>query len=139
MIKKVKNNELWTYVISDLNDEEIVGTFYKKELQKRNQKEFRVEKVIKRKGIEIELCWFKNCFKCWYIRFYGKKTYLGNLKFNVDKLDIDKLKNVQSNLTSLKSKVNKLVPTPVNLGKLSDLVKSDVAKKDVYNAQIKNI
>ena len=68
-----------------------------------------------------------------------KKTYLGNLKFNVDKLDIDKLKNVQSNLTSLKSKVNKLVPTPVNLGKLSDLVKSDVAKKDVYNAQIKNI
>ena len=35
--------------ISDLNVEEIVGMFYKKELEKTNQKEFRVEKVIKRK------------------------------------------------------------------------------------------
>ena len=39
----------WTYVISDLNGEEIVGTFYKKKLQLTNQKEFRVEKVIKKK------------------------------------------------------------------------------------------
>ena len=37
------------YVISDLKCEEIVGSFYEKELQKTNQKEFRVEKVIKRK------------------------------------------------------------------------------------------
>ena len=28
LIKKVKNTVLWTYVISDLKDEEIVGTFY---------------------------------------------------------------------------------------------------------------
>ena len=35
--------------ISDLKDEEIVGTIYEKQLQKANQKEFRVEKVIKRK------------------------------------------------------------------------------------------
>ena len=41
----------WTYVISDLNGQEIVGSFYEKELQKTNQKEFRIEKVIKRKGI----------------------------------------------------------------------------------------
>ena len=34
---------LWTYVISDLNGKEIVRTFYKKKLQKRNQKELRVE------------------------------------------------------------------------------------------------
>ena len=33
-----------TYAISDLKGEEIVGTFYKKKLQKTNQKEFRVEK-----------------------------------------------------------------------------------------------
>ena len=44
MIEKVKNNVLSTYVISDLNGEEIVGTFYKKELQKTNQTEFRIEK-----------------------------------------------------------------------------------------------
>ena len=29
-IKKVKNTARWTYVINDLNGEEIVGTFYKK-------------------------------------------------------------------------------------------------------------
>ena len=40
----------WTYAISDLNGEEHVGSFYEKELQKTNQKEFRIEKVIKRKG-----------------------------------------------------------------------------------------
>ena len=50
MIKKVKNTVPWTYVISDLKGKEVVGTFYKKELQKTNQKKFRVEKVIKRKG-----------------------------------------------------------------------------------------
>ena len=35
----------WTYVVS----EEIIGSFYEKELQKTNQKEFRIEKIIKRK------------------------------------------------------------------------------------------
>ena len=44
VIKKV-NTGPWTYSISDLNGEEIVGTFYKKELQKINQKELRVERL----------------------------------------------------------------------------------------------
>ena len=62
---------------------------------------------------------------------------LASLKSNVDKLDIDKLKNVPSNLSNLKSKVDKLdvdklVPVPVDLSKLSDLVKTNVVKKDVY-------
>ena len=39
----------WTYVISELNGEEVDGTFYGKKLQKKNETEFRVEKVIKRK------------------------------------------------------------------------------------------
>ena len=52
-IKTVKNTVLWTYVINDLNGEEITGTFYEKELQKGNQEEFRIEKVIKRKGNKI--------------------------------------------------------------------------------------
>ena len=47
VIKKVKNTVPWTYVISDLNGEEIVGTFDEKELQKIIQKEFRIEKVNK--------------------------------------------------------------------------------------------
>ena len=44
------------------------------------------------------------------------------MKSKVDKLDVDKL-----------------VPVPVDLSKLSDVVKNDVVKKDVYNAKIKNI
>ena len=43
----------WTYVISDLNREKTVGTLYGKELLKTNKKEFRVEKVIKRKGDKL--------------------------------------------------------------------------------------
>ena len=43
MIRKVKNTILWTYIISDINEEEIVGTSYEKRLQKTNQKEFRVD------------------------------------------------------------------------------------------------
>ena len=45
-LKKVKSTVPWTYVIGDLKSEEIVGTFYEKELWKTNQKEFRAEKVI---------------------------------------------------------------------------------------------
>ena len=46
---------LWTYVFSDLKGEEIVEIFYEKEFQKANQKQFRVEKVIKRKVINYML------------------------------------------------------------------------------------
>ena len=49
VIKKVKNTVPWTYVINDLNGEEITGTFYEKELQNTNQEEFRIKKVIRRK------------------------------------------------------------------------------------------
>ena len=59
-----------------------------------------------------------------------KKVDLANLKSNVDKLDIDKFKNVSSALSSLKSKVDeldvdKLVPVSVDLSKQSDVVKND--------------
>ena len=50
VIKKVKNTAPWKNVINDLNGDDIVGTFYEKELQKTNQKEFRIEKIIKKKG-----------------------------------------------------------------------------------------
>ena len=50
IVKKIKNTVPWTYVISDLNGEKVIGSFYEKELQKTNQKEFRIEKVTKRKG-----------------------------------------------------------------------------------------
>ena len=56
-IKKKKKYSTWTSVISDLNREEIVGSFYEKELQKTNQKEFRIEKVIKTKGNKLYVKW----------------------------------------------------------------------------------
>ena len=49
VIKNIKNTVPWTYVIYDLNGEEITGTFYEKELQKIDQQEFRIEKVVKKR------------------------------------------------------------------------------------------
>ena len=46
VIKKVKNTVPWTYVINYLNSEEIIGSFYEKELQKTNQKKVRIEKKL---------------------------------------------------------------------------------------------
>ena len=67
VFKKVKNDVPWTYVINDLNGEEIIGTFYEKELQKTNQEEFRIIKVIKRKGDKIYVKWkgYGNSFNSW--------------------------------------------------------------------------
>ena len=72
-----------------------------------------------------------------------KETDLVSLKFNADKLDIDKLKNVPSNLSNLKSKADKLNngklgTTPVDLSKLNDVVKYDVVEKYVNSSMIKN-
>ena len=38
VVSKIKNTVPWTYVVSDLNGEEITGSFYEKELQKTSQK-----------------------------------------------------------------------------------------------------
>ena len=67
VIKKVKNTVPWAYVINDLNGEEITGTFYEKELQKTNQEEFRIEKVIRRKGDKLYVKWkgYNNSFNSW--------------------------------------------------------------------------
>ena len=56
---------------------------------------------------------------------FALKTNLASLKTEVDKLDIDKL-----------------VPVPVDLSKLSDVVENHVVKKDVYDklvAKVNNI
>ena len=57
VIKKVKNTVPCTYVTNDLNDEEIIGTFYEKELQKTNQQEFRIEKIIQKRGDKLYVKW----------------------------------------------------------------------------------
>ena len=67
VIQKVKNTVPCTYVINDLNGEEIMGTFYKKDLQKTNKKEFRIEKIIKRKAEKLYVKWkgYDNSFNSW--------------------------------------------------------------------------
>ena len=44
VVSKIKNTVSWKYVISDLDGEGIVGTFYEKEFHKTNQEEFRIKK-----------------------------------------------------------------------------------------------
>ena len=67
VISKIENIVPWTYVINDLNGEEIIGTFYEKELQKTNQQTFRIEKVIKKKGDKLYVKWkdYDNSFNSW--------------------------------------------------------------------------
>ena len=59
-----------------LNNEEIIGSFYEKELQKSNQKEFRIEKILKKKGDKLYVKWkgYDNSFKVGLI----KKTLCKN-------------------------------------------------------------
>ena len=54
-------------MINDLNGEEIMVTFYEKKLQKTSQEEFRIEKVIKRKGDKMYVKWkgYDNSFNSW--------------------------------------------------------------------------
>ena len=61
---------------------------------------------------------------------FAKKDNLTNLNSELDKLDIDKLSELDG---------DKLKLVPVDLSKLGDVVKNDVVKKDVYNAKIKDI
>ena len=58
VISKIKITVSWTY---DSNGEEIARSFYEKELQKTDQEEFRIEKVIKRMGKKE----YGNSFNSW--------------------------------------------------------------------------
>ena len=72
---------------------------------------------------------------------FALKSNLAGLK---TVLDTDKLKILPNNLSNLKNKVDKLaidklVPVPVDLSKLSNVAKNEVVKNSEYNAKIKNI
>ena len=72
------------------------------------------------------------------------KFDLASLKAEVDKIYLDKLKNVPTNLSNLKSKIDKLnidklAPVLDDLSKLSNIIKNDVVKETEYNAKMKHI
>ena len=50
IFNEIKNTKSWTYTINDLNGENVIGIFYEKELKNTNQKEFRIQKILKRKS-----------------------------------------------------------------------------------------
>ena len=45
VIKQIKNTVPWSYVISDLSGEKNIGSFYKKELQKKKEKKQQPKKI----------------------------------------------------------------------------------------------
>ena len=67
VVNKVQNTVPWTYLINDLHGKEIKSSFYEKELQKTNQKEFRIERVIKKKVDKLYVKWkgYNNSFNSW--------------------------------------------------------------------------
>ena len=66
VVCKINNTVPWTYLISDSNGGKIAGSFSEKELQKTNQKEYRIERVIKRKGDKLYIKWkYDNSFNSW--------------------------------------------------------------------------
>ena len=133
IISKIKNTVLWTYVLSDLNEEHIARTFYEKELQKTTQEKFRIEKVIKKKDDKLYAKWkgYDDSFNSWiykkrpYIklsqyfpkpfRSFGKyisvKVGLSNYTTKTDLKNITHLDTsgfaLKTNLASLKTEVDK--------------------------------
>ena len=148
--KKMKNVITWTYVLNYLNGQEIIGTFYENELQKTNEKEFRIEKVLKKKGDMIILLIVGMRKETLYkMSQYFPKPYepFGvDINVTVDLSNYttkDDIKNIthgdtssfalKRNLANLKTEVDKLdidklATVPVDLSKLSNAVKNDVVK-----------
>ena len=151
VVNKIQNTVPWTYLINDLNGEEIKGSLYEKELPKTDQKEFRIEKVITKKRNKLYVKWkgYDNSFNSWIDkkRQYKMGDYLtdykprsGNLKVELDLKNYattEELKNIthvdtsrfalKTNLASLKTEVDKLdIPKlttlPIDVAKLSNKV-----------------
>ena len=168
VIEKIKNTVPWTYIISDLNNEKVEGSFYEKELQKTNQKEFRIEKIIKRKGNKLYVKWkgYNNSFNSWTDKkrsykvsqcFPAYRSSRSNIKVELDlsnyatKADIKNVTHVdvssfalKTNLSSLKTEIDKqdidkLLPVPNDLAKLSNVVKNDVVKKTDYDGLVTKV
>ena len=70
LFNKIKNTVPLTYVVTNLNSESIIGSFYEKELQETSQKELRIEKVLKRKGDKLYVKWkpYNSSFNSWIHR-----------------------------------------------------------------------
>ena len=94
MITKVENTVPWTYVNSDLNGKKTVGTFYKKELQKTNQKEFGIPKIFKINKDKLYVTWkgYDNSFNSWIdkkIYCYTRISYFPPYSHRKSKIELE--------------------------------------------------
>jgi len=66
-VSKVQRTDPITYKITDLNDEEVQGTFYEQELQMTSQEIFRIEKVVKKGKTKSVVNWrgYPESFNSW--------------------------------------------------------------------------
>ena len=149
--KKVKTMH-WTYLIEDINEAKHFGKFYEKELQKINQTDFRIEKIIRRKGDRLSIKWkgYDNSLTVGLIKkiFLYKMSYFqtpcprskDKIKVEIDfsnyaaqsdlknGTDVDTSKFAKmNNLANLKSNIDKLdigkfETALIDLTKLSDAV-----------------
>ena len=136
-------------------------------MQKTNQQKLRIKKSNKKKGDKLYVKWkgYHNSFNSWIdekdlvkIGQYFPKPYEpfgGDINVKVDlsnyaaKTDLKNVSHadvssfaLKSNLASLKTEVDKidadkLKTVPVDLAKLNNVVKNDVAKKTEYNKFVK--
>ena len=128
IVDKINDTVPYTYNLKDLNDEEIIGSFYDKNYIKLNYKmsayyppyrsssnNIKVELDLANYATKTDL---KNITHV-DVSSFTSKTNLAALKTEVDKIDVDKLKTA-----------------PTDLAKLSNVVKNDVVKKTEYNAKV---
>ena len=152
VIKNIKNTVPWTYVIDDLNAEEITGTFFEEELQKIVKQKLRIKKLIKKKGDKLYVKWkgYDNSFNS-YKRFDGDINVKVDLSNYVTKADLKNVSHVdassfalKSNLARLKTEVDKidadkLITVPVDLAKVSNVIKNDVIKNTEYDKLVAKV
>ena len=131
IVDKINDTVPYTYNLKDLNDEEIIGSFYDQELQKLNYKmstyyppyrsssnNVKVELDLTNYATKTDL---KNITHV-DVSSFASKTNLAALKTEVDKIDSDKLKT-----------------TPADLAKLTNALENYVVKKTDYNAKVTSI
>ena len=124
IVDKINDTVPYTYNIKDLNDEEIIGSSYDRELQKTilsynsSSNNIKVELDLTNYATKTDL---ENITHL-DVSSFASKTNLAALKAEVDKIDVDKLKTA-----------------PVDLAKLTNAVENDLVKKTDYNAKVTNI
>ena len=136
IINKINDTVPYTYNLKDLNDEEIIVSFYDRKLQKtklscnyKMSSQYYPPYKSSSNNLKVELDLTNYATKADLknithtdVSSFASKTNLAALNTDVDKIDVDKLKI-----------------TPADLAKLSNVVKNDIVKKNDYYTKVTSI